>query len=208
MKSYIITQITLLLMTISMVSFANNIDKVYDGSVTLTNGEILEGKIETLGPTLNEIKVKFIDKQGNTTIYKVAEVMEYRFVFPKWDATTESYKEEVVEYVKRKVEVSPIPFGPKEILIQRVVKGTISLYNFYGEADASDETLVHRFYIEKNGVMLILSNQNYKKLLQELMVDYPSFNMEIGENEYGFQYILTILKAYNEYNKSIFLGTW
>ena len=120
------TLFTAILMTFAVTVFANDDVKIYNGTVTLENGETLEGQIQMLSPTLNEVKVKFIASNGNATTYKAKEVASYTFAFPKYDAKTKSYNNITVEYVKKDVTVAPIPFGPKEVLVERQAEGTIN----------------------------------------------------------------------------------
>ncbi|MFK7948345.1 MAG: hypothetical protein AB8G11_12215, partial [Saprospiraceae bacterium] len=70
MKYFTTTAFIAILMTIATATFANDNVKIYNGTVTLENGETLEGQIQMLSPTLNEVKVKFIASNGNATTYK------------------------------------------------------------------------------------------------------------------------------------------
>ena len=131
MKNFATTTFIALLMTIATMSFANDDVKVYNGTVTLENGETLVGQIQMLSPTMNEVKVKFISNDGSTKTYQAKEVASYSFDFPKYNHTAKAYNDQVVEYVKKEVTVSPVPFGSKEVLVEGQVTGTINLYNFY-----------------------------------------------------------------------------
>ena len=71
------TLFTAILMTFAVTVFANDDVKVYEGSVVLENGETLEGQIQMLSPTLNEVKVKFIASNGKATTYKAVKVSKH-----------------------------------------------------------------------------------------------------------------------------------
>lgn len=199
MKYFTTTVFTLLLMVFSVAAFANDGAKTYEGSVVLENGQTLNGKIEMLSPTLNEVKVKFIDDSGNATIYKAKEVAAYSFAFPKYNAQTKSYDEEIVEYVKKEMTVAPIPFGPKEVLVERQVKGSISLYNFYIETRASTEAFTHNYFVEKDGQMIELNTNNYKRILQDMVANYPELKAKVGQKGYSYKYVAKVIEEYNEY---------
>ncbi len=193
------TLFTAILMTFAITVFANDEAKIYEGSVVLENGQTLVGQIEMLSPTLNEVKVKFIASNGKATIYKADEVASYRFTFPKYDAATKSYKKETIEYVKKEVAVAPVPFGPKEVLIERQVAGTINLYNFYMETRAAEHAFEHNYFVEKNGQMTEVNRENFKNILKDMVASYPELQVKIGTKGYGYKDIAEIVKEYNKY---------
>lgn len=199
MKYFTTTVFTVLLITFSVAAFANDGAKTYKGSITLENGQTLNGQIEMLSPTLNEVKVKFIDNSGNVTIYKAKEVAAYTFAFPKYNAHTKSYDEEIIEYVKKEMSVAPVPFGSKEALVERQVKGSISLYNFYVETRAASEEFTHNYFVEKDGQMIELNAENYKTILQDLVADYPELKAKVGQKGYTYKFVANIIQEYNKY---------
>jgi hypothetical protein len=192
------TLLAAILMTFAVTAFANDEAKIYNGKVVLETGETLVGQIEMLSPTMNEVKVKFI-ANGQATTYKASEVASYSFTFPRFNPETKTYKEEVVEYVKKTVEIAPVPFGPKTILMEREVAGAISLYNFYLETRAAEHAFDHNYYVEKNGQMIAVTQDNYKAVLQDMVADFPELKAKIGTTGYGYKYIATIIKEYNNF---------
>ncbi len=193
------TLFTAILMIFAVSVFANDDAKIYEGSVTLVSGETLKGQIEMLSPTLNEVKVKFIASNGQSTIYKANEVTTYNFIFPVYDATTSTYKNEVIEYVKKEVAVSPVPFGPKEILMECHTKGAINLYSFYAETRAAEHAFTHNYLVEKDGQMIEINRENFKTVLKDIVADYPELKAKIGTKDYGYKYITNIITEYNGY---------
>ena len=191
------TLFTAILMTFAVTVFANDDVKVYEGSVVLENGETLEGQIQMLSPTLNEVKVKFIASNGQATTYKAKEVASYSFEFPKYDAKTKSHKNITVEYVKKSVSVSPVPFGPKEVLVERPVEGTVSLYNFYAETRAAAHAFSHNYFVEKDGQMIEVTRENFKAVVKDMVADYPELKSKVGKKGYGYKYIANIIEEYN-----------
>ena len=199
MKYFTTTAFTLLFMVFTVSIFANSNAKTYKGSVTLENGQTLEGQIQMLSPTLNEIKVKFIASNGQATTYKAKEVASYNFTFSKYDSKTKSYKNETVEYVKKNVTVAPVPFGPKAVLVERQVAGTVSLYNFYAETRAAAHAFTHNFFVEKDGQMISVTRENFKSVVKDMVADYPALSAKVGKKGYGFKYIANIITEYNNH---------
>lgn len=193
------TLFTAILMTFAITVFANDGAKVYSGTVTLENGETLSGQIQMLSPTMNEVKVKFISEDGTTTTYKAKEVASYSFVFPKYNQATASYDNEVIEYVKKEVSVSPVPFGPKAVLVERQAAGTINLYNFYAETRQASHAYAHNYFVEKDGQMISIDRENFKTVLKDIVADYPELRAKVGKKGYGYKYIAKIITEFNDY---------
>ena len=193
------TLFTAFLMTFAVTVFANDDVKIYNGTVTLENGETLEGQIQMLSPTLNEVKVKFIASNGKATTYKAKEVASYNFTFSKYNAKTKSYDNQTVEYVKKNVTVAPVPFGPKAVLVERQVEGTISLYNFYAETRAAAHAFSHNYFVEKDGQMIAVTRENFKTVLKDMVADYPELKSKVGKKGYGFKYVANIITEYNNH---------
>ena len=193
------TLFTAFLMTFAVTVFANDEVKVYEGSVTLENGETLKGQIQMLSPTLNEVKVKFIASNGQATTYKAKDVASYSFKFPKYNASTKSYDNQTVEYVKKNVTVAPVPFGPKAVLVERQVEGTVSLYNFYAETRAAAHAFTHNYFVEKDGQMIEVTRENFKTILKDMVADYPELQAKVGKKGYGYKYITNIITEYNDF---------
>jgi hypothetical protein len=202
------TLFTAILMTFAVTVFANDDTKVYKGSVVLENGETLVGQIEMLSPTLNEVKVKFIASNGKATTYKASEVSAYSFAFPKYDASTKSYIDQTIEYVKKDVTVAPIPFGPKSVLIERQVAGTVNLYNFYAETRSAEHAFEHNYFVEKGNQMVEMNRENFKTILKDMVADYPELQVKVGTKGYGYKYVAQTIQEYNQYTapKGAFLG--
>ena len=196
-----ILQITLVLVSIaafSVSSFAAK--KVYDGYVTTIN-ETLEGKIEMLSPSLNEVKVKFISKDGKKTIFKAKEVKEYGFEVEKWNHKTRQHDVVTITYVKKTVERSPIAFGPTNVLIERQEGGAINMYNHFVEQNSNvQEPFLHIVYVEKTANELVqITKSNYKKVLKEMMAEYPEMAAKVGSRGHGYKHIAEMISTFNNW---------
>ena len=192
------TILTIVLVTITLSASAA---KIYDGYVVLNNDEKLEGKIQMLSPSLNEVKVKFISKEGKKTFFKAKEVKEYSFEVEKWNHETRTHDINNIVYIRQNVERSPIAFGPTEVLIERQIAGTINMYNHYVEQNSNiHQPFVHVIYIQKEeGGLVVIGKTNYRKVLKEMVADYPELQAKVGSRGYGYNHIAKTITTYNNW---------
>jgi hypothetical protein len=199
MKNF--TNTILVAIAIFAVSFTSqaNSKKVYNGYVITSSEEKLEGSIEMLSPSLNEVKVKFIGKDNKKTTFKAKEVSEYGFSVKKYNHKTKEYVNTQITYIKKSVERSPIAFGPKSVLIERQEAGAINMYNHFIEQNTNIEMpLVHVIYVEKsNNELVNVTKANYKNILKEMTAEYPELQARIGSRGHGFKHVSKIIASYN-----------
>lgn len=190
--------ITIFAITV-LVSVAATAGKSYMGYVVLNNDEKVEGTIEMLSPSLNEVKVKFTSKDGKNTTYKSKEVKEYGFQVEKWNNETRTHDLNTIVYTRKNVERSPIAFGPTEVLIEREIAGAINMYNHFVEQNSNpQEPFIHILYVEKNNNELVtLDKENFSAILKSMTAEYPELNAKIGTKGYGFKHIAQIVSTYN-----------
>jgi hypothetical protein len=190
--------ITIFAITV-LVSVTATAGKSYMGYVVLNNDEKVEGTIEMLSPSLNEVKVKFTSKDGKNTTYKSKEVKEYGFQVEKWNNETRTNDLNTIVYTRKNVERSPIAFGPTEVLIEREIAGAINMYNHFVEQNSNpQEPFVHILYVEKNNNELVaLDKDNFSAILKSMTAEYPELNAKIGTKGYGFKHIAQIVATYN-----------
>jgi hypothetical protein len=191
---------TLTLLTLFLLSIVANASKVYQGYIILNDDARIEGNIEMLSPTLNEVKVKFISAEGGREqVYKAKEVKEYGFKVEKWNDEKRTHEAKLIVYARHKVQRSPIPFGPTEVLIEREVSGTINLFNHFIEANTNpNQPITHVIYIQKErGDLMDIHQDNYKTVLQEMTAEYPELSAKIGTKDHTFKYLNRIITDYN-----------
>lgn len=172
--------------------------KTYDGYVILTNNDQLNGKIEMLSPSLNEVKVKFI-KEGKKTIFKAKEVTEYGFEVEKWNHKTRQHEINKITYVRQTVERAPVAFGPKDVLLERQLVGAINMYNHFVEQNSNvQQPFVHIVYVQKNdGELVSITKKNYRKVLKAMTAEYPELQAKVGSRGYGFKYVAKTIETFN-----------
>ena len=191
---------TTILLTV-LFAVTSNAAKTYQGYVVLNNDEKVEGTIQMLSPTLNEVKVKFTSKDGQKVTYKAKQVKKYSFKVEKWNSTTRVHEVKNIVYTRHNVERSPIAFGPTSVLIERQLTGSINMYNHFVETNNNvKQPFLHVMYAEKSaGELVEITKSNYKVELREMTADYPELSTKVGTKGYGFKYVTKIIASYNEW---------
>ena len=191
---------TILALTI-IFSVSASAAKSYQGYVVLDNDEKVEGTIQMLSPTLNEVKVKFTSTAGEKTTYKAKEVKEYGFQVEKWNNKTRVHDVNTIVYVRQNVERSPIASGPTNVLVERQITGAINMYNHFVENNSNSENpLSQVIYTQKeNGDLVNITKSNYKVVLKDMVAEYPELSTRVGTKGYTFKYITKTIAAYNSW---------
>ena len=194
MKSTITILALSIIFTVSAIAA-----KSYQGYVVLNNDEKVEGTIQMLSPTLNEVKVKFTSTAGKKITYKAKEVKEYGFKVEKWNNKTRVHDINTIVYVRQNVERSPIAFGPTNVLIERQETGAVNMYNHFVETNANAKTpFVKVVYVQKeNNNLVEVTKSNYKVVLKDMMAEYPELSAKIGTKGYGFKHVSQMVSTYN-----------
>lgn len=204
MKTTLYNFLVLILALAAVVLLTTDVKaaKTFKGQVSLTNGEVVEGKIYIISPTANQLKVKVKDNNNKKHSFKAKEVESYSFEVPRYNKHLKKHIEVTIQYVSKTVEDAPVRFGTNDILVERPVDGALQVYNQYVEADEKiGGTLKHFFYIEKqNGNIGFtkVTRENYKEVMLEATADYPALSKKIGTNGYGYKHIIKMAKMYNQ----------
>lgn len=183
--------------TFYQFDFNKNATKIYKGYVITESGDTLHGKLQMLSPTMNQVKVKFIDNQGKRITFKAKNLRSYAFEAQIWNKKEKRNVQEWVFYTKKTVERPPVPFAGNDILMQQQVRGNISMYNYYIETRSS-QNMEHIIYLEKESVLYEINKTNYRKILKGLMGDYPTVYHKIGTKGYTYKFLTKTLTEYNK----------
>lgn len=170
--------------------------KTYEGYVIKESGDTIYGKLQMLGPAMNQVKVKFVDEEGKRITFKAKDIKSYAFEAQIWNKKEKRNVPEWVYYTKKTVERPPIPFAGNDILMQQEIRGNINMYNYYIESRSS-QNMEHIVYLEKESVLYEIDKSNYRKVLKGLMGDYPAVYHKIGTKGYTYKYLTKTLKEYN-----------
>ncbi len=195
----------LLIPVLTLLSFSsmfgstikNTPGKIYNGYVVTIEGDTIRGKLQMLSPSMNQVKIKFIDPSGEKIMYKAKDLEAYAFQTEEWNKDENVNIIKWIRYTKKTVERPPIPFSGTEILLQQEVLGTISIYNFYIETRTS-QSMEHIIYLEKSGVLYEVNRDNYRDVLKALTSDVQIIHQKISEKGFGFKYLNQIIIEYNQ----------
>lgn len=192
------------LITITTFSFAFTAQatskKIYNGYVVTINDEKIHGQIQMLSPTLNEVKVKFIHRNGKKQTFKSTELKSYSFQVELYDRATKSRKMQWITYVRRVVEKAPVPFGSKEVLLEQKEKGKINLFNHFIETRGGATAMIHTYQVEKDKQIVTVTRENFKKVIKKMTKDYETLSAKVGKKGYGYKHIGKIIAEYNQYH--------
>ena len=176
---------------------------IFEGFVLTNENQKIVGQVYVISPTLNELKVKFVNEAGKKQTFKAKELQSYSFVVPKYNKETKSYGTETITYVRKVVEDAPVRMGSTDVLIERQVDGDIQVYNHYVEEDAKiGGTIGHFFYVEKSNGSIEFSKvtkKNYKKIMKSATAEFPELSTKVGTKGFGYKYIVKIAKIYNQH---------
>jgi hypothetical protein len=190
------------LIILCFIASSVSASKTYHGYVVLNNDSKIEGTIQMLSPTLNEVKVKFVSTDGKKQLYKAKEVKEYGFKVEKWNNKTRKHDTNIIIYSRQKVLRSPIAFGPTQVLLERQITGHINLYNHFVEANTNvDAPLEHVVYLQKmmTNDLVSVNKDNYKTVLKGMMAEYPELSARIGAKGFKFRAIEKTISSFNEW---------
>lgn len=197
-KLSILIFFSLIGISINFANILSNQDgKIYDGYVITISGDTLQGKLEMLSPTMNQVKIKFIDDSGKKDLYKAKDLQAYAFKIEIWNKEKKKNEIKWIYYIKKIAERPPVPFSSTEVLMQQEIAGNISIYNYYIETRA-EQDMEHILYLEKKGVLYAVNKDNYKDVLKSLTADFPFIKDKIGTKGYTYNTLEETVKEYNQ----------
>jgi hypothetical protein len=110
---------------------------------------------------------------------------------------SDSYQKNNVTY-ELKTLGSPILSTEKDVFLKRLYKGKVSLYTYKVLRNDVGTVKPKTFYIiEKNKVLHLISNSNYKQDLVDLLIDDLDLSDNIFNDFYSIENIYLIVKAYD-----------
>jgi hypothetical protein len=180
--------------------------QIYSGFVVLSsNNDTIHGDIQFINPTYNEEVVIFFDESGEKIKYypKQGTISEYAFQYQRYNKQTEQLEPHWFSYV-RKLVPRTATAGTKEIFLQREVKGSITLYNYYKleTRGINRRDYKHNYFVEKDGpdgyAVTPITRENYRSVIKELVVEGNiDLEMNLGTSGFGYKYLATLVNIQN-----------
>lgn len=201
MKTTIFRNVLCSIFILFSLSSESKSNQSYVGYILTEDGQTIKGKIKMLSPSLNQIRVSIIDKNGLKKTFKAEKIKEYAFTVKKWNHEEREYYFEDVVYIQKTVEKPPCIFGSKTVLLEREVTGRINMYHYFIERRSEVDTPYwHIIYIEKgNSGLIAVNNNNYKKVLSEVVSEYADLELLYENEDFSFNNLSEVLKRWNTF---------
>jgi hypothetical protein len=184
--------------TASVESIAKTFKK--EGYVITNTGDKLNGHlILRRDKTYDEVKIKFIDHNNKKKTYKATDIKEFAFRDIQDDeAGNKIWKWNY--YVSKKAKTSPIPFGPKDVFMEKVSDGNVNLYQYWIQANRNIENPYKReFYLERGDEWIRLTEENYVDLASEFFSDNEEISIKMGQVNHRFRHMKKVTNRYNSW---------
>lgn len=193
------------LLSFSITAKENTLIKgdIYKGYVINKKGQRIDGKIKTRNVTVDQMKITFIN--GNTKIiYKPTDLTGYGYKFKGENEFGEDTF--VWRHYKSKTAQSHAPrfYASKEVFMEVMEEGEVTLYDYYVEVPGDIENPYKRFfYMERvnSDEFIEISEQNYIEMTASYLEDYVELSEKIGTINHRFRHLWKIVRLYNSWTE-------
>lgn len=193
---------TILILLISINLNAKN--KTFKGYIIDKEGKRIEGKIKTKNVTVDQIKITFIAEDDTKSLYKPQDIIGYGY---KAQGENEFGEDTFVwRHYKSKTAQSYAPkaFASKEVFMEVMEEGEITLYDYYVETPSDIENPYKRFfYMERigNDELQEISVDNYIDVASLYFEDHTELSDKIGTVNHRFRHLWKVVRLYNDWSE-------
>lgn len=200
----------LLLLIVAIPMFLSNTDGVsaerkknkHEGYIVTNDGKKINGFVLVKANlTLDQVKIKFIDFKGKKKTYRAKNIKEYGYRSIK---TNEAGNRDWMwtYYESRNVDEAPIPFGPKQVFMERLVQGDATLFEYWIQVNSNIENPYKRyFYLERDSERVKLTRENFVTKAQLFFSDHSEIVNMMGKVNHRFRHMERVTKKYNNWKK-------
>lgn len=195
------TLLTLLIATLVSLTISAKESNTFKGYIINKKGQRIEGQIKTKNVTVDQIKITFIE--GNTKIvYKAPNLLGYGYEhkgeneFGEDVLTWRHYKS------KTAISFAPKVFYSKEVFMEVMEQGEITLYDYYVETPRDIDNPYKRFfYMERAGSdeLIEVSKGNYTQVVAMELEDNADLADKVGTVNNRFRHVWKIVRIYNDW---------
>lgn len=200
----------LLLLIVAIPMFLSNTDGVsaerkknkHEGYIVTNDGKKINGFVLVKANlTLDQVKIKSIDFKGKKKTYRAKNIKEYGYRSIK---TNEAGNRDWMwtYYESRNVDEAPIPFGPKQVFMERLVQGDATLFEYWIQVNSNIENPYKRyFYLERDSERVKLTRENFVTKAQLFFSDHSEIVNMMGKVNHRFRHMERVTKKYNNWKK-------
>lgn len=194
------------LTTILTILLAFNLsakESTFNGYIINKKGQRIEGQIKSKNVTVDQMKITFID--GNIkVIYKPIDLIGYGYEFKGENEFGEDTF--VWRHYKSKTAQSHAPrfYASKEVFMEVMEEGEITLYDYYVEIPKNiEEPYIRFFYMERLGSdeLIEVSTENYIETVSMQLEDNYELANKIGTVNHRFRHLWKIVRLYNDWTE-------
>lgn len=195
----LLTLIFTLLISLSLTAKENT----FNGYIINKKGQRIDGKIKTRNVTVDQMKITFL--QGKTKIvYKPTDLIGYGYEFKGENEFGEDTY--VWRHYKSKTAQSYAPrfYASKEVFMEIMEEGEITLYDYYVEVPGDIENPYKRFfYMEKTGSedLIEISEDNYIETTATYLESHTELSEKIGSVNHRFRHLWKVVRLYNSWSE-------
>ncbi len=196
-------QILLLFITIPV--FLSNVAGVnkkfkYEGYIINAEGEKINGHVILKSNlTYDEVKIKFINYKGKKSTYKAKNIKGFGYRSIKNnEAGNRSWMWS--HYESKKVDEAPVPFGPKNVFMERITEGEVVLFQYWIQQNTNiDNPYKRYFYVQRGDETVKLTNKNFIEEGRAFFSDNEDIVANLGKVNHRFRHTKKVVKKYNDW---------
>jgi hypothetical protein len=188
------------------ILFAINIsakETVFKGYIINKDGQRIDGQVKTKNVAVDEMKIIFIE--GRTKIvYKPTDLIGYGYEFLGENEFGEVTR--VWRHYKSKTAVSYAPrfYANKEVFMEVMEEGKVTLYDYYVETPGNiDNPYTRFFYMERQGSneLIEISEENFTTTVATYFSDNTELAQNIGTVNNRFRHLWKMVRLYNDWTE-------
>jgi hypothetical protein len=176
---------------------------IFKGYIINKDGQRIEGKIKTQNVAVDEMKITFIEG-GTKIVYKPTDLIGYGYEFLGENEFGEDTR--VWRHYKSKTAVSFAPkfYASKEVFMEVMEDGEVTLYDYYVETPGNiDNPYTRFFYMERQGTneLIEISEENFEMEVSTYFADNMELAQNVGNVNNRFRHLWKIVRLYNDWSE-------
>ena len=195
--------LTAILFSLFIMSNVAAKEFIFNGYIINKDGQRIDGQIKTKNVTVDQMRITFIE--GRTKIvYKPTDLIGYGYEFLGENEFGEETR--VWRHYKSKTAISYAPrfYAPKEVFMEVMEEGEVTLYDYYVETPGNIENpYVRYFYLERQGSneLIEISEENFAATVTAYFADNAELAQNVGTVNNRFRHLWKMVRLYNDWTE-------